>query len=85
MALKPISVRGLLEIAAIITLSLSLISLIPDLPWVLAILTSFKIQYAVASFLLSIIFILYRRKIFAGILLISFIVHSIAIIPPEFV
>ncbi len=79
--MRSVTVKGLLQVAALLTVAFSLITLLPVDHHALQLFTHFRLQYLAASLLLLTIFAFLRSPAYAGALIISALASAFVIAP----
>lgn len=76
-----ITLTGLLQAAAVLTVACSIISLLPADHFVLQLFSHFRLQYLVAAVLLLVVFAVLRSPWYAGILLLVSMLNASLVVP----
>jgi len=78
---KRISVVGLLQAAAVLTIVFSIVTALPIDHFGIQLFTHFKLQYLVVSVLLCVALALYRRPLYVGGLLVAVALNASLVVP----
>ena len=79
--MRHVTIRGLLQAAAVVTVTFSLVTLAPVDHHALQLFTHFRLQYLAASLLLLITFAFLRSPAYAAALLISVLASAVVVAP----
>ena len=79
--MRSVTGKGLFQVAALLTVAFSLITLLPVDHHALQLFTHFRLQYLAASLLLLTIFAFLRSPVYAGALLISVLASAFVVTP----
>jgi len=78
---KPVSLVGLLQAAAILTIVFSVVTVLPIDHFGIQLFTHFKLQYLVVSVLLCVAFALLRQPVYVGGLLLAVALNASLVLP----
>ena len=76
-----VTLVGLLQAAAVLTIAFSIITLLPADHFALQLFSHFRLQYLVASLLLLLVFVALRGRVYAGALLLVCLLNASFILP----
>ena len=76
-----VTLVGLLQAAAVLTIAFSIITLLPADHFALQLFSHFRLQYLVASLLLLLVFVALRGRVYAGVLLLVCLLNASFILP----
>lgn len=79
--MRRITVKGLLEAAAFLTVAFSLVTLLPIDHHALQLFTHFRLQYLAASLLLLILFAFLRNPAYVAVLAIAVLANAVVVAP----
>jgi len=76
-----VTLVGLSQAAAVLTIAFSIITLLPADHFALQLFSHFRLQYLVAALLLLLVFVALRRRVYAGALLLVCLLNASFILP----